>query len=131
MYISSANLSLDIGELINPWQDVMEGDFIRDEHDTFFIRKQSDDQQDNTNHDSMPLEIDRAASQTSSQAGTKKTIVCDQAHPTAKDAPMFDHDKFFACLREHKGSEPTQRVWFGKYLMYGEVMESTNTILAR
>lgn len=111
----------------------MEGDVFHDEHDTFTIRKQS-------SADQMPPGSGPGASTGSGQAagGTKKNIIiCDQAYPTSKDAPMFDHDKFFSCLKQTQGqdsvgyAQSTPRVWFGKYLMYGEVMESTNTILAR
>ena len=54
-----------------------------------------------------------------------------QDHPTHEETPFFDHNEFYSGLRQRRSTSPHQLDGFGSYIMYGQVMTSTNTILER
>lgn len=54
-----------------------------------------------------------------------------QDHPTHEETPLFDHNEFYSALRQRRSTSPQQLDGFGSYIMYGQVMTSTNTILER
>jgi biotin--protein ligase len=54
-----------------------------------------------------------------------------QGHPTHEETPFFDHNEFYSRLRERRSISSQQLDDFGTYLMYGQVMTSTNTILEK
>jgi biotin--protein ligase len=54
-----------------------------------------------------------------------------QDHPTHEETPFFDHNEFYSGLRQLRSTSPQQLDGFGSYIMYGQVMTSTNTILVK
>jgi biotin---protein ligase len=97
-----------------------------DDHDSFRFETQSDgsrirDDDFNGGEDAEPAVNDSAA----------KHIIVHNDHPSVETTPLFNHDTFFSCLRQSENLGSMGDVWFGNHLLYGEVMESTNTILAK
>lgn len=61
----------------------------------------------------------------------KKILPHEKAFPTSRETPSFHHDAFFANLSHYHSSLRNQDATFGKFLLYGEVVTSTNTILEK
>lgn len=60
-----------------------------------------------------------------------KHLVLQENIPGSKETPYFNHDHYYANLKEYQSQskEPLQN--FGSPLMYGEVVTSTNTLLEK
>ncbi len=64
----------------------------------------------------------------------KNIIMHDNALPSAKETPHFDHAAYYANLVAYNssiGSPDSKHLQFGRYLMYGEVITSTSTLLEK
>ncbi|KAF2016209.1 biotin apo-protein ligase-like protein [Aaosphaeria arxii CBS 175.79] len=61
----------------------------------------------------------------------KKLILHDQHHPTTQQTPFFHHDSYYANLVHYHSKLRNAQGAFGKHLMYGEVVTSTNTLLEK
>nr|POE76696.1 biotin--protein ligase [Quercus suber] len=53
------------------------------------------------------------------------------ATPESKETPHFSHTAYFANLKAFSTSHPSRPSLFGRYLLYGEVVTSTNTLLEK
>ena len=62
---------------------------------------------------------------------TKHIVVQDQQVPQSKETPYFNHNAFFANLEYFQSKSIEGGDAFGKHLLYGEVVTSTNTILEK
>lgn len=51
--------------------------------------------------------------------------------PSSRETPYFHHDSFYANLDHYHAKSRNPDSAFGKYLMYGEVVTSTNTLLEK
>ncbi|KAI1754619.1 class II aaRS and biotin synthetase [Xylaria castorea] len=133
MLLSSATPS-DADQLMNSLESIVSEGYIVDDHDTFHLEMQS------ANREIHQVQIsnqqaDQANGPTSggTQSGqriSKHIVVYNQDYPNPQEASLFDHNKFFSNLTQGQSPGSSYRAWFGKYLAYGEVMESTNTVLA-
>ena len=54
-----------------------------------------------------------------------------QEHPTNEETPFFNHNEFYSGLRQRRSISLWELDGFGSYIMYGQVMTSTNTILEK
>ncbi|KAI9700829.1 MAG: biotin holocarboxylase synthetase [Candelina mexicana] len=61
----------------------------------------------------------------------KRICLYDEDHPPCKETPYFNHHAFFANLKHYQSSSKESDGNFGKYLLYGEVVTSTNTMLEK
>ena len=61
----------------------------------------------------------------------KWIVAHDDGTPHIEDTPFFDHLAFFTNLERFQSSSLAQRDEFGKYLLYGDVVTSTNTMLEK
>lgn len=61
----------------------------------------------------------------------KKLAPHEKSLPSTRETPSFHHDAFFANLDFYHSKLRNDDPSFGKYLMYGEVVTSTNTILEK
>ena len=61
----------------------------------------------------------------------KRVIAHETSLPSNKETPYFNHQAFFANLKYHGLRMPDCNGDFGKYILYGEVVTSTNTILEK
>jgi biotin--protein ligase len=62
---------------------------------------------------------------------TKRLIPHETEWPGTKETPYFNHHSFYANLRKYQEERDSEAQDFGKYLMYGEVVTSTNTMLEK
>ncbi|KAI1735089.1 biotin-protein ligase [Xylaria scruposa] len=127
MLISSANPS-DANLLMYLLEGIMHEGYIVDDHDTFHLEMQSDRGTHQVQIGNQEAgEMNRPSSEGTSRYGPKHIVVYNRDYPNSQEAPLFDHNRFFSIMTE--GSPSSHRVWFGRFLMYGEVMESTNIVL--
>ena len=62
---------------------------------------------------------------------TKRLVAHENALPEGKETPYFNHRAFFANLKLYNSKQRESEGIFGKTLMYGEVVTSTNTMLEK
>ena len=60
----------------------------------------------------------------------KQVVIHDEV-PTNKATPYFNHDAFYANLAHYYGGFDPSDEYFGKHILYGEVVTSTNTMLEK
>lgn len=113
-------------------------EYIRDENDTFHLEKPStwslgliaealpDAKSEKT--DGSRVDEDRIIDYSTV---VKRLIVHDKDPPPSKATPYFNHHAFFANLKHYQAQAPSGSDDFGKNVMYGEVVTSTNTILEK
>ncbi|KAL8692881.1 MAG: hypothetical protein Q9218_002174 [Villophora microphyllina] len=61
----------------------------------------------------------------------KTLLVHDQQIPESKETPYFNHHAYHANLRDYESHSHENGQTFGKSLLYGEVVTSTNTMLEK
>jgi len=64
----------------------------------------------------------------------KKIMAHEGQPPTAQDTPYFNHDAYFPALEAYIASDRRAvyaNLHVGKYLMYGQVVTSTSTLLEK
>lgn len=113
-------------------------EYIKDENDTFHIEKPSTwslasvagtlPTSDGEHTDSASVGEDMTIDY---NAVVKRVVVHEDDLPSSKDTPYFNHHAFFANLRHYQSKWPKNDDPFGDYVMYGEVVTSTNTLLEK
>lgn len=136
----------DVAELVSSWQEIItlnDGEeYIKGENDTFHLEK-PDRWSMSTLTQAVASVLPGAAGQErdnaeEDQAGlvdydkvVKRIVAHETELPSNKETPYFNHYAYFANLqhyqRELRDSDPA----FGKYILYGEVVTSTNTLLEK
>ncbi|KAI9682802.1 MAG: biotin holocarboxylase synthetase [Bathelium mastoideum] len=160
LHLCSANPA-EVAALVSSWQDVItrEGDeeFIQSEHDTFHLYKSSTWSM-RTVKEAVVNSVNAVAKQTGlaganegaqsdpsdSRADAKLTDATmdndkiikvlelhEENHPSNKETPYFNHAAYFANLKAYNDKNRDSERCFGKYLLYGEVVTSTNTMLEK
>lgn len=61
----------------------------------------------------------------------KKIILHEEALPSSKETFNFHHESFYDNLSHYHSNLRNEESSFGKYLLYGEVVTSTNTVLEK
>lgn len=61
----------------------------------------------------------------------KRVIVHDKEPPASKETPYFNHHAFYANLKHYEALAGGDEANFGKNILYGEVVTSTNTMLEK
>jgi biotin---protein ligase len=148
LHISSLHHFL-IPELLVSWEDIItqEGgeEYIKGENDTFHLEKQNSRWSLNTLVQALPVPgipkgDEHAADQVDDDGADrivdynaipKRLIPHETEWPGTKETPYFNHHSFYANLRKYQEERDSEAEEFGKYLMYGEVVTSTNTILEK
>ena len=113
-------------------------DYIKDENDTFHLEKPSAWSLGSI-ADALPSKEsekidDRNAANDRDidyNAVVKRLIVHDKELPPSKETPYFNHHAFFANLKHYYSQTQCEKEDFGKNIMYGEVVTSTNTLLEK
>lgn len=158
----SAAPSSDIEELVSGWTEILTSehgqDYIKAEHDTFQLEKQSTWNLANVAK-ALPEVVQSAMNATpglatsgdlaaeaeskTEEAAEEESGIVDYdkiikrivAHgtslPESKETPYFNHHAFFANLQHYNSVTRTHDATFGRVLMYGEVVTSTNTLLEK
>ena len=150
LHLSSLHHFL-IPELLVSWEDIITKEngeeYIKGENDTFHLEKSDSRWSISSLVKALPLpealkgkdehsadQVDGADSDdriVDYNAITKRLIPHETEWPGTKETPYFNHHSFYANLRKYQEERDSEAEEFGKYLMYGEVVTSTNTMLEK
>ncbi|KAL8631206.1 hypothetical protein Q9189_003051 [Teloschistes chrysophthalmus] len=61
----------------------------------------------------------------------KRLLIHDQQLPESKETPYFNHHAYYANLKHYESQSHNSDPTFGRSLLYGEVVTSTNTLLEK
>ena len=137
----SSMLPSHTSELVASFADIISiqdgQEYIEDENDKFCIARSSTwslssiaNALHTSEGDKTETEADQDRILDYSQI-TKNVLIHDQDVPQSKQTPYFNHHAFFANLRHFQSTSREGEDAFGKHLLYGEVVTSTNTILEK
>ena len=141
LHLSSVS-SMAISDLIASWRDVIvveDGeDYIRCENDTFHIQKPSTWSLEGIGHALPAIDSEEADEDLLTDDRfldynklVKHLVVHNDKPPAGKETPYFNHDIFYANLIHYNGSKEFDEGAFGRIVLYGEVVTSTNTMLEK
>ncbi len=150
LHLSSLHHYL-VPELLASWDDAgiitkeNGEEYIKGENDTFHLEKL--DSRWSLNHlvKSLPLpgalkgeelladNVDAPSDDriVDYNAITKRLIPHEADWPGTKETPYFNHHSFYANLKRYQEERGSEAEEFGRYVMYGEVVTSTNTLLEK
>lgn len=113
-------------------------EYIKDENDTFYLEKPSAwslhslaDALSGVESDETDELRDGEDRIIDYSEVVKRLVVHETEPPSGKETPYFNHQAFYANLKHDESQRTGGSVDFGKNVMYGEVMTSTNTILEK
>ncbi|KAI4125198.1 MAG: hypothetical protein LQ338_004398 [Usnochroma carphineum] len=148
LHLSSA-VTTDTVKLVEALRDIItmqEGEeYIRDENDVFHLEKPSTWSLSSIAN-ALPgtVKNDREQEQEQEQGDVedqdkiidydkvvKRLVIHDKDQPESKDTPYFNHQAFFSNLKHYESQSRGSDRTFGKNLLYGEVVTSTNTMLEK
>jgi biotin--protein ligase len=150
LHVSSLHHYL-VPELLSSWEDIItkeDGEeYIKGENDTFHLENQDSRWSLGSLVKTLPIpgvfkghEEQIADQADGSGSGdrildyskiTKRVIPHGKDWPGTKETPYFNHHAFYANLRRYQDERSSEAEEFGKFLMYGEVVTSTNTMLEK
>ena len=149
LHLSSLHHFL-VPELLSSWEEIItqkDGEeYIEGENDTFHLEKQNSRWSLNSLVKSLSLpsisgnKEENVADQVDAgsddrildyDAIPKRLIPHEADWPGTKETPCFNHHAFYGNLRAYQQERLSEAEEFGKYLMYGEVVTSTNTMLEK
>lgn len=148
LHLSSLHHFL-IPELLSSWETIItkeDGEeYIKGENDTFHLEKQDSRWSLNSlvksltgtygvNEENKADQVDGAGSDDriiDYNAITKRLIAHETDCPGTKETPYFNHHSFYGNLKAYQQERLSEAEEFGKYVMYGEVVTSTNTMLEK
>ncbi|KAH8666508.1 biotin-protein ligase [Xylariales sp. PMI_506] len=135
LHLTALN-SNDVDDLLVTWDEIITKDdgeeYIEGENDTFHLERPD------TKWSMQALKrtlSNESSSSRKSDPGIldytsipKRVIIHDEAWPESKETPYFNHNVFYSALKSYRKVDREAEEW-GDYLMYGEVVTSTNTLL--
>ncbi|TVY84576.1 Biotin--protein ligase [Lachnellula suecica] len=150
LHLSSLHHFL-VPELLASWEDIISKEdgeeYIRGENDTFHLEKHSSRWSLSSLVKSLPLPSipgvsqEPEADQTTDGASDDRIVDCNKIikriipheteWPGSKETPYFNHHSFYANLKRYQQESDGEAEEFGKMLLYGEVVTSTNTLLEK
>lgn len=124
----------DVGHLVERLKDIVKttedgGQKIVGENDTFILEdsekalslKSLSDALDETEpSEDMIVDYNKIE---------KRILIHDKGFPLLKETPYFNHDVYYRHLKHYRSLSRSSPEQFGSFLLYGEVVTSTNTIL--
>lgn len=137
-----------VPELLASWDDIItnEGgeEYINGGNDTFHLEKQdsrwslhslgksllssADSEQTAGDEKSLDGSRDRMIDY---DAIVKKVIPHESEWPGSKETPYFNHHSFYSNLKKYQEESNGEAEEFGKFILYGEVVTSTSTLLEK
>lgn len=105
-------------------------EYLKDENDKFRIERPGAWNLSEL-EESLPKESSEPSEGIIDYQAITKRLVFHDDFPSSKLTPYFNHDAFFANLRQYQSESRGCASEFGTNLMYGEVVTSTNTILEK
>lgn len=139
-------MTSETAKLLEALQDIItmqDGEeYIKDENDIFYLEKPSTwslgsiasvlpgaTKQDTTDKkDEEAEDQDRIVDY---DKVVKRLVIHDKDQPESKDTPYFNHQAFFANLKHYESQSRESDGLFGRSILYGEVVTSTNTLLEK
>ncbi|KAB8230331.1 biotin--[acetyl-CoA-carboxylase] ligase BPL1 [Aspergillus alliaceus] len=128
----------DTSSILSSLQELIttdgEGQFLKDENDTFRIEKP-----EAWSMDSLQKALPDESKDDSGKGGDGivdynaivKHVVVHEDLPSSKITPYFNHHAFYSNLRQYQSQMREGASEFGSSILYGEVVTSTNTILEK
>ena len=116
-----------------------EGKYIKDENDTFHIIKSSTWKM-GTLAKALPStsqertdKVDGSGEDMIIDYNTilKEVFLHEDGYPASKETPYFNHHAFYSHLKHYQNNTAEDPSEFGRHLLYGEVVTSTNTMLEK
>lgn len=109
--------------------------YLKDDNDTFLVRRvgagalQMQDlkealPKESTIKEQSEMSIDY-------NAIVKRLLIHEAEIPPSKITPSWNHHAFYSHLKHYQSLSKEAAVDFGRYLLYGEVVTSTNTLLEK
>ena len=115
-------------------------EYIKDENDTFHLEKMSTWSMGSLS-ESLPKRSKEEADKDGGAAGEdrildyntviKRLLTHDADYPSSKETPYFNHHAYYANLDHYHSMAKSSDPAFGRNLLYGEVVTSTNTMLEK
>jgi biotin--protein ligase len=145
LHLSSSSHFL-VPELLDSWENIItieDGEeYIKGENDSFHLEKQDSRWSLSNLAKALPLPSILQGREVVADAVsddrivdynsiTKRLIPHETEWPGSKETPYFNHHAFFANLRMYQDESRGEAEDYGKHLMYGEVVTSTNTMLEK
>ncbi|OTA94928.1 hypothetical protein M434DRAFT_394288 [Hypoxylon sp. CO27-5] len=141
LHLSSIS-SDNVDDLLHAWEEIISKEdgeeYIKAENDTFHLQKP--ETMWSVTGLKEALTPDNSSDQKSTNLNNggivdystivKHIVTHEASWPEAKATPYFNHNAFYSSLQEYRQSEPEAEEW-GNFLMYGEVVTSTNTLLEK
>ena len=140
IHLSSQTPS-DTAELLASLQNIISivdgEEYIKDDNDTFHLEKPSTWSMNKLKEvigasdektDDGDAGEDRIVDY---NAIVKRIVAHEKDYPASKETPYFNHHAFYANLDNYQTSSKEGEGAFGKSIMYGEVVTSTNTLLEK
>ena len=134
----SSIMPSDVQRLIDGMQGIIssEGEgkpqLIVGENDTFVLDKQQP-QQGSQRQYSPTMGIDDSSPDSMALIDLNKVPkhlrYYPDSHPDPRDTPFFGLSRFYDALKSARTQTSISHTTFGSYIMYGEVVTSTNTLL--
>ncbi|RPA96445.1 class II aaRS and biotin synthetase [Choiromyces venosus 120613-1] len=132
LHLSSTSPA-DVGLLADRLRDisVTDGDKqkIIGENDTFILERNSAPFSMGSLADALAGEQDSPHKIIDYNKVVKHVQIHDSGLPPTKDTPYFDHAAYFEHLKRYRSRSRSSPENFGSFLLYGEVVTSTNTML--
>ncbi|KAI5861446.1 class II aaRS and biotin synthetase [Durotheca rogersii] len=141
LHLSSITSS-HVDELLHSFQDIISREdgeeYIRAENDTFHLQGPEtpwsvSDMKEALTSGNSPNQTPpdgKGEGIIDYNAVIKHVVAHNKDWPEAKATPYFNHSTYYSSLREYRETEPEAEDW-GDFLMYGEVVTSTNTVLEK
>ena len=117
---------------------VNDEEYIKDENDTFHLEKPSEWSLNSIANTLRSITNEKTDKSNDGEDRiidynevVKRLVIHDQEPPQSKVTPYFNHDAFFANLEHYEARTKGCQKDFGRNLIYGEVVTSTNTLLEK
>ncbi|KAL8731151.1 MAG: hypothetical protein Q9181_004398 [Wetmoreana brouardii] len=145
LHLSSATTA-DTSQLVEALEDIISlqdgEEYIKDENDIFHLEKSSTWSLSSIADTLSSITGNRSENQSNSDSESqdkiidynkliKRLLIHDKEQPESKDTPYFNHHAYFANLKQYQNDSQESDMTFGKNLLYGEVVTSTNTMLEK
>lgn len=135
----------DSPELVSDLQECItvedDEEYLKDDNDTFHLVKPSTWKMGRLMKalpDPNPRETDQTDGAGDDRVVdynsiVKQVLIHEEDYPISKETPYFNHHAFYANLQHYrsKSNEQDEPLTFGRHLLYGEVVTSTNTMLEK
>lgn len=145
LHLSSVD-SEDTGRLVSSLEEIIskEGDkeYLKDDNDTFLIERpdafrmeELEEALSSVNDPAEETKADQSSSTTEDRIvdynSIVKRLLIHKELPSSKITPYWNHHAFYTHLRTYQSQSKEAILDFGRHLLYGEVVTSTNTILEK